>query len=173
MFDDIHALAITSAILANLGIVNEGDTLEIDFGAGHMFSDENDHLIGDDYMLAIIGGILTIATIWAVGRFALSSTKEAKQPTEIFEEIEEILDAVEELPKPEEESMDSIAEEIIETVMEETPKPEENSLASSPGEPIFKSTPNEETAAIKDSPKGKIKRETTIFLIKKTYSPKK
>ena len=139
MSDFIQASAIVGiaigAILANLGIVNEGDTLEIDFGAGHMFSDENDHLIGDWYMLAIIGGILVIATMWAVGRFALSSTKEAKRS------------------------------------IEETPKPEENSLASSPGEPIFKSTPNEETAAMKDSPKGKIMREKTIILIKKTYSP--
>ena len=205
------------------GIYNENNNDEIHhlLGAVHMLSNiggdyesdiiiENDHLIGDSYMIAIIGGIIAMTTIMAVRRLALA-TKEAK-PTreavwipspsfishmvvgagrkedtetekieEILEDVEEIfeiLETMEEIQRPEEESLDSVAREIIET-MEEIPKPEEKSLErtqsldSDPGEPIAKSTPNEETAAIKDGMKNKIKRETTIVTIMRKYSPKK
>ena len=69
---------------------------------------------------------------------------------------------MEEKPKPDSDSdsTDSIAREIIEAV--ETP---------SPGEPLAKSTPNEETAGMKDEMKG-IKRETTTVTITKKFSPK-
>ena len=173
----------------------------------HAFEGENDHLIDDGCMLAIIGGILVITTAFIGVRLLLDATKPTKQASsgeaiwmpspsfvshmvvgavdrkedpdeiekieEVMEGLKEIQDKVEELPKPEEESRDSVAQEILET-MHENSKPEERSLEISiPGEPIAKSTPNKEKAGLSDRMKGKIRRETTILTIMKKYSPKK
>ena len=165
----------------------------------HMLSNDGDADIGDIYIpvLAIIGVVLVTAVIWAVRRLALSTRvakpteegiwissasfvshmvvganrkedPEIEKIEEIFEEIQEIveeaeenLESVEEKPNPDEESLDSVAREIIEIM--ETP---------SPGEPMAKSTPNEETAGMKDGMKV-IKRETTTVTITKKFSPKK
>ena len=158
----------------------------------HMLSNDGDADIGDIYIpvLAIIGVVLVTAVIWAVRRLALSTRvakpteegiwipsasfvshmvvsanrkedPEIEKIEEIVEEAEENLESVEEKPKPDEESLDSVAREIIEIM--ETP---------SPGEPMAKSTPNEETAGMKDGMKV-IKRETTTVTIRKKFSPKK
>ena len=178
----------------------------------HAFEGENDHLIGDGCMLAIIGGIVVITTAIMGVRRLLAATKptnpassgeatwipspsfvshmvvgavDRKEDPDEIEKIEEvmlkeILEEVmegpkpEELPKPEEESRDSVAQEILET-MHENSKPEERSLEISiPGEPIAKSTPNKKAAGVRsDGMKGQIRRETTIVTTMKKYSPKK
>ena len=160
----------------------------------HMLSNDGDADIGDIYIpvLAIIGVVLVTAVIWAVRRLALSTRvakpteegiwipsasfvshmvvganrkedPEIEKIEEIFEEIQEIVEEAEENleSNPDEESLDSVAREIIEIM--ETP---------SPGEPMAKSTPNEETAGMKDGMKV-IKRETTTVTITKKFSPKK
>ena len=197
MSDYMEAAAITAVLVLD-GVVRLGDLLpEDEHHHFPMLSNDGDADIGDIYIpvLAIIGVVLVTAVIWAVRRLA-PSTRVAK-PTEegiwipsasfvshmvvganrkedpeiekieeIFEEIQEIveeaeenLESVEEKPNPDEESLDSVAREIIEIM--ETP---------SPGEPMAKSTPNEETAGMKD---GMIKRVTTTVTITKKFSPKK
>ena len=194
MSDYMEAAAITAVLVLD-GVVRLGDLLpEDEHHHFPMLSNDGDADIGDIYIpvLAIIGVVLVTAVIWAVRRLA-PSTRVAK-PTEegiwipsasfvshmvvganrkedpeiekieeIFEEINDIVDEaeVEEKPKPDEESLDSVAREIIDIM--ETP---------SPGEPMAKSTPNEETAGMKDGMKV-IKRETTTVTITKKFSPKK
>ena len=194
MSDYMEAAAITAVLVLD-GVVRLGDLLlEDEHHHFPMLSNDGDADIGDIYIpvLAIIGVVLVTAVIWAVRRLA-PSTRVAK-PTEegiwipsasfvshmvvganrkedpeiekieeIFEEINDIVDEAEEeeKPKPDEESLDSVAREIIEIM--ETP---------SPGEPMAKSTPNEETAGMKDGMKV-IKRETTTVTITKKFSPKK
>ena len=157
-----------------------------------MLSNDGDADIGDIYIpvLAIIGVVLVTAVIWAVRRLALSTRvakpteegiwipsasfvshmvvganrkedPEIEKIEEIFEEINDIVDEAEENLESDEESLDSVAREIIEIM--ETP---------SPGEPMAKSTPNEETAGMKDGMKV-VKRETTTVTITKKFSPKK
>ena len=81
----------------------------------------------------------------------IKEDQELQKMEEIVEDLEELLDAidkaVEETPNTDEESRDSIAQEIIDVVNEDTSKPrrKENSPDPSPGEPITKST-NKEAA---------------------------
>ena len=82
----------------------------------------------------------------------MKEDQELQKMEEIVEDLEELLDAideaVEETRNTDEESRDSIAQEIIDVVNEDTSKPrrKENSPNPSPGEPIAKSTPNKEAA---------------------------
>ena len=87
-----------------------------------------------------------------------------KKEDQELQKIEELLDAIngadEETPNPDEESLDSIAQEIIDVVNEDNSNP-------SPGEPIAKSTPIKEAAG---NGKKTIKRVT--HKITMTYSSK-
>ena len=127
--------------------------------------------------------IPTLDAIWMpspsfVSHMVAGSNKkeyqELQKIEEIVENLEDLLEAidetVEETPNPDEESIDTIAQEIIDVVNGDTPnpRPEENSLSPSPGEPIAKSTPNTDPAG---NGMKTIKRVTNIITM--TYSPKK
>ena len=185
MSDYLHS-SIVTAILAHSGHIHENDRVEVEPipGGGLVLSVTEDvHLMPWGYLLA---GIIGMAFIFmAIRRLAI---KEAPKPIgtqdavwmpspsfvshmiagsnmrDDLELIEELLDAVdkteEETPNPDEESLDSIAQEIIDVVNEDNSNP-------SPGEPIAKSTPNKEAAG---NGKKTIKRVT--HKITMTYSSK-
>ena len=188
MSDFVHS-SIVAALLALCGLVNENDRVEVEAvpGGGLMLSVAgDDHLMPWGYVLV---GIIGMAFIFmAIRRLAI---KEAPKPIanpdavwmpspsfvshmiagsnkredEELQKIEELLDAIngadEETPNPDEESLDSIAQEIIDVVNEDNSNP-------SPGEPIAKSTPIKEAAG---NGKKTIKRVTNKITM--TYSSRK
>ena len=165
MSDFVHSsIAAVAALLAFCGYVNEDDRVEVEpipGGGGFVLSvTREDHLMPWGYLLAAIIGIAFIST--AIRRLAI---KEAPKPIATQEPIEEFLDAIdktdEETLNPDEESLDSVAQEIIDVVNEDT-----SNSNPSPGEPIAKSTPNKE-----GNGKKIIKRVT--HKITMTNSPKK
>ena len=95
----------------------------------------------------------------------IKEDQELQKMEEIVEDLEELLDAideaVEETRNTDEESRDSIAQEIIDVVNEDNSNP-------SPGEPIAKSTPIKEAAG---NGKKTIKRVTNKITM--TYSSRK
>ena len=195
---DFEASAVVAAILALCGTVNENDCIEVERipGGGLVLSVEgNDHRMPMGY---VIGGIVGMAFIFmAICRLAIKEApKPIATPNTIWmpspsfvshvvagsykkedpelQKIEELFEAMdepaEETPNQDEESLDSIAQEIIDVVNKDTSNPnrEENSPDPSPGEPIAKSTPNKEAAG---NGMKVIKRVTKK--ISMTYSPKK